>query len=679
VVARRPIAGLLIEAGLGVWQVPVVSLEVESLDTAGLVLANISLGDGTTRISRLILAPVFSASHWPHLALLRVEGLRLGLGVTADGKIDSRGLAGLMERRATSPGNNTTPLPDQIEIDDAVLQLTSAAGTIEIAGGGTLGSAAEGGGSLDFKIRPGDNLAEAAQVAGHIRVAADPDGLLHLVWLVEAAHLSLGSLGLADGRLEGDLANAVEGPVGTASVHLGTGSTLAGLRLSKPLELKFALREQGTLTLAPGPLAATFAGTSLEITLPAATLETTPLPSLSATEGYLAVGQAGFSLEGLALQGTGNDLHLTGQLISGAPAALLAPLLLDAHITRDTDGVAQLAGTLASADAALSFALSGQHDPETGRGRADLRLAPLGLGAPLDLNVLAPGLGGGVKSAAGQIGLHLSGAWAPDGLTTGGEVFLSDLDLDLGTIVLARGNGVLHLASLWPLATLPDQHLAFAGLNLGVPLTDGRFDFGLDQSGLLTLTRASLGLAGGQVSVREATLRPFDLPLTLSLGVAGVDLGQVMGLAGLPGLAGQGQLGGEIPVIISTAGVAIPEAHLAAAAPGWLRYAPDVLPRALQGDDPKIRLAVTALRDMHYERLGLVLSREAGGEAKLRLAMKGRNPGLRGGAPVEFNVNLEGRLDEIARSALAGWQVPDDIHRELKVSSTPGSSGQPQP
>lgn len=683
VVARRPLASFLIEAGLAAWEVQLTSLEVESLDSGGLVLANISLGDGTTRVARLSLKPVLSTSDWPRLALLRVEGLRLGLGVTSDGHVDSHGLAGLMARRATGSGNGTgnatPPLPERIEIDDAVLQVTTPAGTIEIVGGGMLGGAADGSSSLDFQIRPGDDLTRAAQVAGHIRVAPDPDRMLHLIWLAEAAHLSLGPLDVADSRLEGDLGNAVEGPLGTASAHLGTGSTLAGLRLSKPLDLRFALLEQATLTLAPGPMTASLAGTDVEITLPAATLETTPLPRLDAREGYVALGQASVSLEGMALQGALDDLHLTGRVVSRAAPPLLGPLLLDARIARNASGTAQLVGSLRSADATLNLALSGQHDPATGQGRADLKLAPLGLGAPLDLNMLAPGLGGGVKSAGGQIGLHLSCTWSPEGMTTGGEISLSDVDLDLGATVLARGNGVLHLASLWPLATQPDQHLAFAGLNLGVPLTDGRFDFALDPSGLLALTRASLGLAGGQVSLRETTLRPFDLPLNLALDVAGLDLGQVLGLAGLPGLAGEGKLGGEVPVIISTTGVAIPEAHLAAAAPGWLRYAPDVLPRVLQGDDPKIRLAVTALRDMRYERLTLMLSREAGGEATLRLSMKGRNPALRGGAPLEFNLNLEGRLDEIARSALAGWQVPDDIQRELKASSTSGSSGQPQP
>lgn len=679
VAARRPLATLAIHAGLGAWGLTVVSAEVERLDTGGLVLANVAVGDGSTGFRRLSLTPAFSLSHWPSLALLRVEGLRLALDLAPDGQIHSHGLTSLLSQPTSGPQGDAPGLPERIEIADAVLRVTTPAGVIDITGGGSLGGARGDGGSLDFAVHPADARAEAARLAGHVRLAPDPDGLLHLVWLLEAARLALGPLTLADSHLSGDLSLAAEGLVGTARLHLGRDSALADLHLTQPLDLRLARPEAGLLTVAPARMAASLGGTAVTATLPALTLASTPQPRLTARDGSIELGEAGFALGGLALDGPPDDLRLTGVLITGTSAPLLAPLAVDASLTRDAAGVAQLAGRLGPADGPLSLTVTARHDPATGGGRADLILAPLSLAAPLNLNALAPGLGGLVKSAAGQVGLRLSGEWGAGGLRTGGELSLADLDLDLGALALVRGNGVLHLDSLWPLATRAEQHLAFAGLNLGVPLTDGRFDFALDRTGLLAISRASLGLSGGRVTLRETTVRPFELPLGFTLGVEDVDLGQLLSLAGLPGLAGQGQLSGDVPVQVTTAGVAIPEARLAAKTAGWLRYRPEVLPPILQGDDPKIRLAVSALRDMRYDQLVLLLSREAGGEARLRLAMKGRNPALRAGAPVEFNLNLEGRLDEIARSALAGWQVPDDIQRELKASSLARSGGQPPP
>ena len=63
VAARRPLATLAIHAGLGARGITVVSAEVERLDTGGLVLANLAVGDGSSGFRRLSLIPAFSLSH----------------------------------------------------------------------------------------------------------------------------------------------------------------------------------------------------------------------------------------------------------------------------------------------------------------------------------------------------------------------------------------------------------------------------------------------------------------------------------------------------------------------------------------------------------------------------------------------------------------------------------------
>jgi hypothetical protein len=502
---------------------------------------------------------------------------------------------------------------------------------------------------------------------------------LHAVPDISIRMLPLGPATLVGARIAGDVALGAAGIAGTGEITLGRGTMIAGLTLAEATVLRLSRGGDGRIALAPAPIRASAADMPVEVLLPATTLEPGTPARASARGGGVALPTAGVALDDLAFDGAPTGGRITGRVRSLADPALVAPLALDAGVGRDEAGAWRANGTLRSADGAISARLSARHEAATGAGAARLALPPMDLAPPRDLKTLFPALGARVKSASGKVGLVADANWGRS-LGTRAEATLADLSLDLGGLALRRANGIVRLDRIWPPATPPGQRLAFAGLDLGVPLTDGRLEFGIDRAGSMNVARAELGFAGGRVVLRERMLRPFDPPVALTLGVTGVDLARVLALAGLPGLSGEGRLDGDIPVNVSAAGVEIPQARLSAEAPGRLRYAPDVLPAALQGDDPKIKLAVEALKDLRYDHLVLVLSRHLGGEAELGLSLKGRNPAVYDGFPLSFNVNLEGRLDEIARSALAGWQVPDDIRKEIESSAArPPETRPPQP
>ena len=65
----------------------------------------------------------------------------------------------------------------------------------------------------------------------------------------------------------------------------------------------------------------------------------------------------------------------------------------------------------------------------------------------------------------------------------------------------------------------------------------------------------------------------------------------------------------------------------------------------------------------------LDLTRNLTGDVNLGLHITGRNPSFYDGYPVEFNLSIEGRLDQALKEGLAGYQVPDMIQQQLEKLS----------
>ena len=126
-----------------------------------------------------------------------------------------------------------------------------------------------------------------------------------------------------------------------------------------------------------------------------------------------------------------------------------------------------------------------------------------------------------------------------------------------------------------------------------------------------------------------------------------------------------GTLSGAVPVVLAGRSVRIESARLATETPGSLRWRPDDAPSALSASDTPASLVVRALEHFRYQKLGVTLDGQLGGDLMLELNLTGANPDLYGGHPVELNLTLTGALDTIVRRSLTGWQVPDRIRERI--------------
>jgi hypothetical protein len=245
---------------------------------------------------------------------------------------------------------------------------------------------------------------------------------------------------------------------------------------------------------------------------------------------------------------------------------------------------------------------------------------------------------------------------------------IEDLSLTGPDFDIARMNGAIALQGLSPLRTKPDQQIAVASVDLGLPLYDGLATFSIAPGPLIAIKAAELHMAGGTVDIEPVTLDPNALEGTLRLHVHNVDLEELLALAEVTGLSGTGRLDGVIPVTIKNGVTTIAGARLDAQAPGRLAYAPDAPPPALQDGSETVSLVMSALANFQYEKLWLTLDRQATGDAEIGLHVTGKNPDFYDGYPIEFNLSLAGKLDQILKDSLVGYRVPDLVRERLEAT-----------
>jgi hypothetical protein len=435
-----------------------------------------------------------------------------------------------------------------------------------------------------------------------------------------------------------------------------------------------ALLEKTSLTLEPGAsaerLILTMPRSGIAInydSAPAADGKTLRV-DFKARGAQAVLPTRGIALGGVAVAASLADgrstLSLTSEAVTG----------LGAFVPVRAEGKASLAGNDArfdlrfrGVDQPIDLALRGRADLDRLRGEVTLALAPIdfAIGGLQPYNLFPP-LRSYLADVSGRI--EASGPIRFDG-----SKLASDLKLGIekfsgkvGPVQLFNVNSVISIDRPWPLSTRPDQALAVERADIGLPLTGALFRFKVSDGRRLDLAESRLTMSGGEVRMDPVSL-DIDAPVhNLKLTVTQVSVNELFASLGIAGLSGEGTLSGAVPVSLFPGGIAIPAAELKADAPGVLRYDRTQAPLALQSAGESVAMALLALSDFHYKELILRLSRALTGDVDLGLHISGSNPSFYDGYPVEFNLTVQGRLDEALRQGLAGYQVPDMIREQLE-------------
>jgi hypothetical protein len=233
-----------------------------------------------------------------------------------------------------------------------------------------------------------------------------------------------------------------------------------------------------------------------------------------------------------------------------------------------------------------------------------------------------------------------------------------------GPVLFQNLNGVIEIDEPWPVSTRPNQVLAIEQLIAGLPMTNALVRFELHGS-QLRIAEGRLEMAGGHARIAPAEIALNAAGQRMTLTIDQLSVSELFKIVGVAGLSGEGAISGTAPITLFPNGIIVDNAKFAADAPGVLRYDAAQAPAALSSAGDSVGLALQALSNFQYKELVVSLNRKLTGDTDLGLHIAGSNPSFYDGYPVEFNLNLSGKLDEVLRKGLAGYRLPSIIEERL--------------
>ncbi len=350
---------------------------------------------------------------------------------------------------------------------------------------------------------------------------------------------------------------------------------------------------------------------------------------------------------------------LSGRLAAGAPNSPSLPV------------TGTVGGTLADGPTAaltLGSIVKGSVAGKT--AKIDMPATEIGEGG-VDLLRLMPGLATSASKLSGNLAFHAEADWSGAKMVSKGSLTLKNVAATTPNFTVDGVNTSISLLSLNPLTIAEKQKLTTGTLMAGVPLTDGEVIFSLTKSQMLNLDSACWTVAGGTIGTYDQHLDLYGPDQNLGLVVKDVDLAEVLKLLNVNGLSAEGKLVGTIPLRHTKDTILVQHGYLQTRAEGVIRYDPADTPSFLQGQPGEgTAILRDALKDFHYQQLGVTIDGVLGGEQQIKMSLKGANPKLYGGLPVSLNVNLTGALDSIARSSVEAYTHPTETVRKKLNTKT---------
>lgn len=269
----------------------------------------------------------------------------------------------------------------------------------------------------------------------------------------------------------------------------------------------------------------------------------------------------------------------------------------------------------------------------------------------------------GLTNSSGTFGMDLRATATKEGFAGAVNMAFADFGFTSGTMSMKGLNAVLALDQVWPPRATAPQRIAFGQLVAGVPFTNGDFTIGLAGDGMATISEANMRLAGGSVTGREITLPLDGSSQNFAMSVANVDLETLVKAFTTDGLSATGKLSGRLPMRLSNSRLFIQKGQLVGR-DGTIIYKPTTAPAALaQGGGT---ILMDALANFKFDEVTANLDGDVTKDLAVGLTLKGKNPDLYGGYPIEFNLSLDGPLNQLVREGLSGYRIPEDIKERLQ-------------
>jgi hypothetical protein len=233
---------------------------------------------------------------------------------------------------------------------------------------------------------------------------------------------------------------------------------------------------------------------------------------------------------------------------------------------------------------------------------------------------------------------------------------------ELGFIGLS-GDIPARLASPQRIFTPTDALLTLDQVDVGVPIEAISARFRLDSARQeLNLKTMEARMFDGRIWTEGAVYRADRASNRIDIGVDGLQLDQLLALAGYDAVEGSGSISGLLPLDIGTAGITMQRGMLAAKAPGGVfRYRAEIAP----GTNPAMAQAMEALSNYHYSIFQAEADYLDTGDLELSMMLRGLNPDMDQARPIHLNLNVTDNIPMLLKSLQSGRVIADMVSKKV--------------
>jgi hypothetical protein len=358
-----------------------------------------------------------------------------------------------------------------------------------------------------------------------------------------------------------------------------------------------------------------------------------------------------------------------GQLQHLAPEPLFAALSISGSIRNEAaDGEPEVyALNVAGGVPDLRYLkITGKHSPESGNGVLKAEIIPLNFSPDrLQPSALSPALSR-LEEVTGQISASAQFKWSNQGVHSSRGAFeLRHVSFTQETAKVDDLNASLNLENLLSPSSLPQQTITIRRIDFGIPVESLLVSYQIEGADppRIVLEKAQFSMMDGILSLAPTIINSAAAHTDVLVHVNNIDLGTFFNLIQIDGLTGSGHLDGQIPIRLEDNQVMIRKGHVAAKAPGVLRFQSAKASQLLATAGEEMNLLLQAMQDFHYTELSLDLDKSATHGLIAKLSLLGNNPAVKDGQDFRLNINLESDIDKILQTINQGYNLSHEILR----------------
>jgi hypothetical protein len=366
--------------------------------------------------------------------------------------------------------------------------------------------------------------------------------------------------------------------------------------------------------------------------------------------------------------GTAADFTI-GQLQHLAPEPLFAAVSINGSIRNEAaEGKpAVYALNVAGGVPDLRYLkITGKHSPDSGNGMLKAEIVPLNFSPDrLQPSALSPALSQ-LENVSGQISASAQFKWSNQGVHSSRGAFeLRHVSFTQETAKISDLNASLNLENLFPPSSLSQQTITIRRIDTGIPVENLLVSYQIEGTDppRIALEKAQFSMMDGNLSLAPTIINPAATHTDILVRLSNIDLGTFFNLIQIDGLTGSGHLDGQIPVRLEDNQVMIRKGHVAAQAPGVLRFQSAKASQLLATAGEEMNLLLQAVQDFHYTELSLDLDKSAAHGLIAKLSLLGNNPEVKDGQVFRLNINLESDIDKILQTINQGYNLSHEILR----------------